>query len=155
MRSLIDIFDLSVEEVGALLDTADDIIANPAKYATACHGKKIATLFFEPSTRTRLSFTSAMMSLGGNVLGFDSAGSSSVTKGETLSDTIRMVSGYTDIIEMLRKTNVINAGSLKLVSRTGNIEDSITVIKNITLTKISCDQPLLIFFEAARQRVQT
>ena len=76
MRSLIDIFDLSVEEVKDLLDTADDIIANPAKYATACHGKKIATLFFEPSTRTRLSFEAAMMELGGGVLGFSEAQSS-------------------------------------------------------------------------------
>ena len=101
MRSLIDIFDLSVEEVGALLDTADDIIANPAKYSTACHGKKIATLFFEPSTRTRLSFEAAMIELGGNVLGFEAGGNSSSSKGESVADTARVVSCYADIIEYL------------------------------------------------------
>ncbi len=100
MRNLIDILDLSVEEIDRLVATAKDIIANPQMYSSACHGKILGTLFFEPSTRTRLSFTSAMMSLGGNVLGFSQAGSTSVSKGETLSDTIRMVSAYSDIIAM-------------------------------------------------------
>ena len=100
MRNLIDILDFSVEEIDGLCATANDIISNPEKYSEACKGKIMGTLFFEPSTRTRLSFVSAMMSLGGNVLGFSNSGSSSVTKGETLSDTIRMVSAYTDIITM-------------------------------------------------------
>ena len=100
MRNLVDILDFTTEEIDELVSVALDIINTPEKYAEAARGRILATLFFEPSTRTRLSFTSAMMSLGGNVLGFDSAGSSSVTKGETLSDTIRMVSGYTDIIAM-------------------------------------------------------
>jgi len=100
MRNLIDILDFSVEEIDALCETANDIISNPEMYSEACKGKILGTLFFEPSTRTRLSFVSAMMSLGGNVLGFSDSGSSSVSKGETLSDTIRMVSAYTDIIAM-------------------------------------------------------
>ena len=100
MRNLIDILDFSTEEIEGLVEVASDIMAAPEKYADAAKGKILGTLFFEPSTRTRLSFTSAMMSLGGNVLGFSSALSSSVTKGETLSDTIRMVSGYSDIIAM-------------------------------------------------------
>ena len=100
MRSLIDIFDLSVEEVKELLDTADDIIANPAKYMRACEGKKIATLFFEPSTRTRLSFEAAMLELGGSVLGFEAGGNSSSSKGESVADTARVVSCYADIIAM-------------------------------------------------------
>ena len=100
MRNLIDILDFSTEEIDGLVEVASDIMEAPEKYADAAKGKILGTLFFEPSTRTRLSFTSAMMSLGGNVLGFSSALSSSVTKGETLSDTIRMVSGYSDIIAM-------------------------------------------------------
>ncbi len=100
MRNLIDILDFSTEEIDSLVEVASDIMENPEKYAESAKGKILGTLFFEPSTRTRLSFTSAMMSLGGNVLGFSSALSSSVTKGETLSDTIRMVSGYSDIIAM-------------------------------------------------------
>ena len=100
MRHLIDITDLSVEEINQLLDLADDIIENKDKYADACKRKKIATLFFEPSTRTRLSFESAMLDLGGNVLGFSSASSSSASKGETVTDTIRVVSEYADIIAM-------------------------------------------------------
>ena len=100
MRNLIDILDFSTEEIDKLVEVASDIMEFPEKYADAAKGKILGTLFFEPSTRTRLSFTSAMMSLGGNVLGFSSALSSSVTKGETLSDTIRMVSGYSDIIAM-------------------------------------------------------
>ncbi len=100
MRNLIDILDFTTEEIDHLIEVANDIIASPAKYRDVCHGRIMGTLFFEPSTRTRLSFTSAMMSLGGSVLGFDSAGNSSVSKGETVADTIRMVSAYTDIIAM-------------------------------------------------------
>ena len=100
MKHLIDILDFSVEEIDALCSTANDIISNPDMYSESCKGKILGTLFFEPSTRTRLSFVSAMMSLGGNVLGFSDSGSSSVSKGETLADTIRMVSAYTDIIAM-------------------------------------------------------
>ena len=100
MRSLIDIVDLTVEEIDDLIATANDIIANPDKYAEKCHRKKLATLFFEPSTRTRLSFESAMLSLGGQVLGFSSAASSSASKGESVADTIRVVSAYCDIIAM-------------------------------------------------------
>ena len=100
MKNLIDILDLLVEEIDKLINTSLDIIANPWKYSSACAGKILGALFFEPSTRTRLSFTSAMMSLGGNVLGFDNAGSTSTAKGETVADTIRMVSAYSDIIAM-------------------------------------------------------
>ncbi len=100
MRHLIDIADLSVEEIDELLSTAEDIIANPAKYSEMCKGKKIATLFFEPSTRTRLSFEAAMLELGGSVLGFSSADSSSASKGETVTDTVRVVGCYADIIAM-------------------------------------------------------
>ena len=100
MRSLIDILDLSVEEIDALLNTACDIIENPAKYAEKCHGKKLATLFFEPSTRTRLSFEAAMYELGGNVLSVSSAASSSASKGESVADTAKVISCYADIIAM-------------------------------------------------------
>ncbi len=100
MRSLIDILDLTPAEIADLLDTADDIIARPAAYAHLCEGKKLATLFFEPSTRTRLSFEAAMYELGGHVIGFSDAGSSSASKGESVSDTVRVVSCYADIIAM-------------------------------------------------------
>ena len=100
MRHLIDIIDLSVEEINELITTAEDIIANPAKYAEVCHGKKLATLFFEPSTRTRLSFEAAMLDLGGRTLGFSDASTSSATKGKTVGDTVQVVSGYADIIAM-------------------------------------------------------
>lgn len=100
MRSVIDILDLSVEELDELIATALDIIENPKKYAHACEGKKLATLFFEPSTRTRLSFEAAMYELGGNVLGFSEANSSSAAKGESISDTAKTVSCYADIIAM-------------------------------------------------------
>ena len=100
VRNLIDIFDLSTEEIDQLIATAEDIIANPTKYQDACAHKQLATLFFEPSTRTRLSFESAMLSLGGQVLGFSSASSSSTAKGETVGDTIHAVSCYADIIAM-------------------------------------------------------
>ena len=99
-RSLISILDLSVEELDQLLATANDIIANPAKYAEKCHGKKLATLFFEPSTRTRLSFEAAMYELGGNVIGFSEASSSSASKGESVADTAQVISCYADIIAM-------------------------------------------------------
>ena len=100
MRSLINILDLSVEELNDMMDVADDIIANPKKYAEVCHGKKLATLFYEPSTRTRLSFEAAMMELGGNILGFSEASSSSAAKGESVADTIRVISSYADIAAM-------------------------------------------------------
>lgn len=100
MRHLIDIGDLSASEIEELLDRADDIIAHPAKYAEACRAKKLATLFYEPSTRTRLSFEAAMYELGGNVLGFSEAQSSSASKGESVADTARVVSCYADIIVM-------------------------------------------------------
>lgn len=100
MRSLIDILQLSTLEIEELLTVADDIIDNPQKYAHKCDGKKLATLFFEPSTRTRLSFEAAMYELGGNVLGFSEAQSSSAAKGESVADTAKTVSCYADIIAM-------------------------------------------------------
>ena len=100
MRHLMTPLDFSVEELDKLLDLGNDIEKNPEKYAHACAGKKLATLFYEPSTRTRLSFEAAMMNLGGNVLGFSSAASSSAAKGESVSDTIRMISCYADICAM-------------------------------------------------------
>ncbi len=100
MQNLIDILDLSVQEIDELIAKAKDIIARPEVYRDKCRYKKLATLFFEPSTRTRLSFEAAMMELGGNVLGFSDANSSSAKKGESVSDTIAVVSGYADIIAM-------------------------------------------------------
>lgn len=100
MRSLIDISELSVEELDSLIATANDIIENPKKYSEKCRGKKLATLFFEPSTRTRLSFEAAMYELGGNVLGFSESQSSSAAKGESVADTAKTVSCYADIIAM-------------------------------------------------------
>ena len=100
MRNLIDIMDLTVEEIDELIDVASDIVKNPDKYSEKCKHKVMATLFFEPSTRTRLSFESAMYGLGGNVLGFSDAGSSSTTKGESVSDTVRTASIYSDIVVM-------------------------------------------------------
>ena len=100
MRSLIDISELTVEELDSLINTANDIIENPKKYSEKCHGKKLATLFFEPSTRTRLSFEAAMYELGGNVLGFSESQSSSAAKGESVADTAKTVSCYADIIAM-------------------------------------------------------
>ena len=140
MRNLIDILDFSTEEIDGLVEVASDIMESPEKYADAAKGKILGTLFFEPSTRTRLSFTSAMMSLGGNVLGFSSALSSSVTKGETLSDTIRMVSGYSDIIAMrhpkegapivassVSKVPIINAGDGGHYHPTQTLTDLLTI----------------------------
>ena len=100
MKHLIDIKDLSVEEIDKMIEVAKDIIANKEKYSHKCDGKLLATLFFEPSTRTRLSFEAAMLRLGGEVLGFSEASSSSVSKGETVADTIRTVGCYADIIAM-------------------------------------------------------
>jgi len=100
MRHIISPLDLSVEEVNELIEIAEDIILDPKKYSEICHGKKLATLFYEPSTRTRLSFEAAMMNLGGYVLGFSSADSSSASKGESVADTIRVISGYADICAM-------------------------------------------------------
>ena len=100
MRHLLSPLDLSTEELDELLDLASDIEKHPDKYKEACKGKKLATLFYEPSTRTRLSFEAAMLNLGGNVLGFSSADSSSAAKGETVSDTIRIISCYADICAM-------------------------------------------------------
>ncbi|MBQ3603715.1 MAG: aspartate carbamoyltransferase [Clostridia bacterium] len=100
MRSLIDILELDTTEIQQLIDKANDIIANPVKYSEKCKGKKLATLFFEPSTRTRLSFEAAMYELGGNVLGFSEAQSSSAAKGESIADTAKTTSCYADIIAM-------------------------------------------------------
>lgn len=100
MKNLIDIADISLAEEQELIDLAQDIITNPEEYKEACHRKKLATLFFEPSTRTRLSFEAAMMDLGGSVLGFSTADSSSAAKGESVSDTVRTVECYADIIAM-------------------------------------------------------
>ncbi len=100
IRNLINITDLSVEEIDRLIAVADDIVANPTAYENICAHKKLATLFFEPSTRTRLSFEAAMLELGGSVLGFSEANSSSASKGESVSDTIRTVGCYADIIAM-------------------------------------------------------
>ncbi len=140
MRHLIDILDFSVEELDKLCQTANDIIAHPDMYSESCKGKILGTLFFEPSTRTRLSFVSAMMSLGGNVLGFSDSGSSSVTKGETLADTIRMVASYTDIIAMrhpkegapivassVSKVPIINAGDGGHFHPTQTLTDLLTI----------------------------
>ncbi len=100
MRHLLSPMDFTVEELDTLLDLANDIEKNPDKYKDCCRGKKLATLFYEPSTRTRLSFEAAMLNLGGNVLGFSSADSSSASKGESVSDTIQVISGYADICAM-------------------------------------------------------
>ena len=100
MRNLISIEDLSVDEINGLLETATDIMEHPERYIDRCRNKKLATLFFEPSTRTRLSFEAAMYELGGNVISVASADSSSAAKGESVSDTVRVVSCYADIIAM-------------------------------------------------------
>ena len=144
MRNLIDILDLTTEEIDRIISVGCDIIENPEKYNTACAGKILGTLFFEPSTRTRLSFTSAMMSLGGNVLGFSAPSSSSTTKGETLSDTIRMVSAYTDIIAMrhpkegapivasgVSSVPIINAGDGGHFHPTQTLTDLITIKRKL------------------------
>ena len=142
MRNLVNILDLSTEEIDGLVRLASDIMAHPEMYSDSCKGKIMGSLFFEPSTRTRLSFTSAMMSLGGQVLGFDQAGSSSVSKGETVSDTIRMVSAYSDIIAMrhpkegapivasrVSSVPIINAGDGGHFHPTQTLTDLLTIYK--------------------------
>ncbi len=142
MRNLINILDLTTEEIDELVKTATDIMEHPDMYSDSCRGKILGTLFFEPSTRTRLSFTSAMMGLGGNVLGFSQAGSSSVSKGETVSDTIRMVSAYSDIITMrhpkegapivaskVASVPIINAGDGGHFHPTQTLTDLLTIKK--------------------------
>ena len=140
MRHLMSPLDLSVEELDTLLDLAQDIEAHPDKYAHACEGKKLATLFYEPSTRTRLSHEAAMLNLGGSVLGFSSADSSSASKGESVSDTIRTVSCYADICAMRHpkegapmvacqhsKIPVINAGDGGHQHPTQTLTDLLTI----------------------------
>ena len=142
MRSLIDIVDFSKEEIQELLETACDISENPQKYADCCRGKKLATLFFEPSTRTRLSFEAAMYELGGNVLGFSSANSSSASKGESMADTAKMLSCYVDIMAIrhpkegapyVAATNasipVINAGDGGHCHPTQTLADLLTIYR--------------------------
>lgn len=142
MRSIIDISDLTVEEIDGLIKTALDIIDDPKKYSHVCDGKKLATLFFEPSTRTRLSFEAAMYELGGNVIGFSAAGSSSASKGESVADTVRVVNCYADIIAMrhpkegaalVAENNteipVINAGDGGHCHPTQTLADLLTVFR--------------------------
>ena len=142
MENLIDIMQLSTEEIDELVKTGCDIMEHPAEYAHKCDGKILATLFFEPSTRTRLSFESAMLSLGGQVLGFSSANSSSAAKGESVADTIRVVSAYCDIIAMRHPKEgaplvatqhslvpVINAGDGGHNHPTQTLTDLITIHK--------------------------
>lgn len=141
-RNILDVVDLSVEEIDQLIATAEDIIANPAKYQNACAHKQLATLFFEPSTRTRLSFESAMLALGGSTLGFSEAMSSSTAKGETVGDTIHTVSCYADIIAMrhpkegapyaaaqFSEVPIINAGDGGHNHPTQTLTDLITIHK--------------------------
>ncbi len=140
MRSLIDIQELSVQEIDELIAVANDIIAHPEDYREKCRYKKLATLFFEPSTRTRLSFEAAMYELGGQVLGFSEAQSSSAAKGESVSDTVRVVSGYADIIAMRHPKEgaplvasraasvpVINAGDGGHLHPTQTLTDLLTI----------------------------
>ena len=142
MRSLIDIQELSTAEIDELLKIADDIIENPKKYSEMCHGKKLATLFFEPSTRTRLSFEAAMYELGGNVLSVSSAASSSAAKGESVADTVKTISNYADIIAMRHPKEgaplvasmnasipVINAGDGGNNHPTQTLADLLTIYK--------------------------
>ena len=127
MRHLLNPLDFSVEETNELLTLASDIEHNLKKYAHVCDGKKLATLFYEPSTRTRLSFESAMLSLGGSVLGFSSANSSSASKGESVADTIRMISCYADIAAMRSQIPVINAGDGGHQHPTQTLTDLMTI----------------------------
>lgn len=141
MRSVIDICDLSILEIDELIIAAQDIKLNPLKYAEKCKGKKLATLFYEPSTRTRLSFESAMLELGGNVIGFSSASTSSASKGESVADTVRVISCYADIIAMRHYLEgaptvaslnatipVINAGDGGHCHPTQTLADLLTII---------------------------
>ena len=140
MRSVIDILDLTTEELEELIDTALDIISSPKKYSEICKGKKLATLFFEPSTRTRLSFEAAMYELGGNVLGFSASNNSSAAKGESVADTAKTVSCYADIIAMRHpkegaalvaannaRVPVINAGDGGHCHPTQTLADLLTI----------------------------
>lgn len=142
MRSVIDILDLSTSEIEELINTACDIIENPDKYAEKCKRKKLATLFFEPSTRTRLSFEAAMYELGGNVIGFSDSSNSSAAKGESVSDTVRTVSCYADIIamrhpkegapmvaSMATDTPIINAGDGGHNHPTQTLADLLTIYR--------------------------
>lgn len=142
MKHVIDPLDLSVEEIDSLLDLADDIAETPQKYSKVCAGKKLATLFYEPSTRTRLSFEAAMLNMGGSVLGFSSADSSSAAKGESIADTIRVVSCYADICAIrhpkegapmraahFSKIPVINAGDGGHQHPTQTLTDLMTIRK--------------------------
>ena len=144
MKDLIDILDLSIEEIDELINVANDIIANPVNYREKCKYKKLATLFFEPSTRTRLSFEAAMYELGGNVLGFSEAQSSSAAKGESVADTVRTVQCYADIIAMRHpkegaptvaamKTDIpiINAGDGGHNHPTQTLTDLLTIKREI------------------------
>ena len=139
-KNLIDPLDLSVEEIDELLDLADDIRQHPQAYAHVCDGKKLATLFYEPSTRTRLSFETAMLNMGGSVMGFHSADSSSATKGESVADTIRVISCFADICAMRHpkegaprraahysKIPVINAGDGGHQHPTQTLTDLMTI----------------------------
>lgn len=143
MRHLIDIMDLTVDEIQELIDTANDIIDHPENYIEKCKNMKLATLFFEPSTRTRLSFEAAMYDLGGNVLGFSQAQSSSASKGESVADTIKVVSQYVDIIAMrhpkegapmvaCQKSDapIINAGDGGHNHPTQTLTDLLTINRN-------------------------
>ncbi len=144
MRHLISIEDLTVQEIDELIKTASDIMENPEKYQEKCRYKKLATLFFEPSTRTRLSFEAAMMELGGNVLGFSEANSSSASKGESVSDTVTVVGGYADIIAMRHPKEgapmaasmkspvpIINAGDGGHNHPTQTLTDLLTISKEL------------------------
>ncbi len=144
MRHLIDPTDLSKEETLQIIERAEDIIANREKYSNVCHGKKLATLFYEPSTRTRLSFNAAMLELGGTVLGFDDAASSSVSKGETVADTTRVLECFADIIAMRHykegaplvasqyvKIPVINAGDGSHAHPTQTLTDLLTIKREL------------------------
>ena len=142
MRHLLDTTDLNLSEIDDMISLAMDIIENKEKYSHICDGKKLATLFFEPSTRTRLSFEAAMYELGGNVLGFSDAGSSSASKGESVSDTVRMVSCYADIIAMRHPLEgaprvainkslvpIINAGDGGHAHPTQTLTDLLTIFR--------------------------
>ena len=144
MRSLIDILDLSVAELDQLIATAKDIIANPQAYQDKCAHKKLATLFFEPSTRTRLSFEAAMLELGGSVIGFSEASSSSASKGESIADTAKIISCYADIIAMRHPLEgapyvasrnatipVINAGDGGHFHPTQTLADLLTISREL------------------------
>ncbi|MDR2685137.1 MAG: aspartate carbamoyltransferase, partial [Prevotellaceae bacterium] len=139
---LLEITDLSTQEIDSLIALAMDIIAQPAKYSESCKGKKLAALFYEPSTRTRLSFTAAMMELGGNVLGFSDAAASSVSKGETVADTVRVVENFADIIAMRHNKEgapfvaaqclnvpIINAGDGGHCHPTQTLADLLTIFR--------------------------